>query len=867
MDSLSLRVRLVAGLATTLCVLAAIHSLYAAEPAAVAGPGAPPAVSGDRSAAAEPSRPGVQVLAPAASEGKTDTSRPRPARAAKAKTSGAASSPESPPAAPDKRTDAGKFVTRWAKDVTPESAWPEYPRPAMVRPKWLNLNGLWDYAIVGPTGVPKPANVVNAEADPLLKSTPVPPAAWDGKILVPFTPESPLSMVSRFVWPGQVLWYRKTVEIPADWRGQHCLLHFQAVDWHCVVWVNGRKVGEHKGGYTSFAFDVTEAIKPQGLQEITLAAWDPTNTGDQGSGKQMLPQGDRERRFPPSSGIWQSVWMEPVPAVSIERLVLTPDVDRGALTVQVELRGDATGCEVELRALDGERTAATATAALPGKVSLAIPQPKLWSPDSPFLYGLKVTLRQDGQAVDEVTGYFGMRNVRVARDEAGLPRIQLNGKPIFLFGPLDQGIWPDGIMTPPTDAAARFEVQYLKDIGCNMARVHVTVHPERWYYWCDKLGIAVWQDFVCKRPKDAAEDSSTARQWEAEQREMMDRLAHHPAVMLWVCFNETWGQYGTARIAQWVAKHDPSRLVCSVSGWDDYQVGDTFDIHDYTYHPSVAAPGQTGDRAMSLGECGGFNIFVPGHTWAEYPFRERFDPAGDGFRPTLKDGPSWEKPYAAWAEGLWLLRTQGLCAAVYTQIYDTGGECNGWLTYDRAVSKIPPETLHRMHSRLYQPLPELKPILPPLAGKTGTCRWRSGEAPQGWEQAEFDDSAWASAGAPLALKGAAGSGKPPHLYARRAFTLESVPKKAAFRVAGWADFILWVNGRRVQTLSNGRTESYAPVSTALLTPEAMALLRPGRNVLAVEIGPSTGTMRKRAGLDPDTHMDMDFGLVEVKTRD
>ena len=803
-----------------------------------------------------------------ASGGKTDPRQPLLTRKTGPETSIAASSPKEPSVAPDKRTDAGHFMTRWAKDVTPENVWTEYPRPALVRAKWLNLNGLWDYAIVGPTGLPKPANAINAEADPLLKSTPVPPATWDGKILVPFTPESPLSRVSRFVWPSQLLWYRRTVEIPSDWQGQQLILHFEAVDWHCVVWVNGRKVGEHKGGYAPFALDVTEAIKSQGPQEITLVVWDPTSAGDQAKGKQALPQGNRELRFPPTSGIWQSVWLEPVSAVSIERLVLTPDLDRSAVTVQVELRGEAKGCEVELRALDGERTVAEAKAVLPGNISLTIPQPKLWSPDAPFLYDLKVTLRHDGQAVDEVTSYFGMRNIQVSRDEAGLPRIRLNGNPIFLFGPLDQGIWPDGIMTPPSDAAGRFEVQYLKDIGCNMARVHITVHPERWYYWCDKLGIVVWQDFVCKGGGNSATDSSTARQWEAEQRELMDHLRNHPSLMMWIVFNETWGQYDTERITQWAMKYDPSRLVCNASGWNDHKLGHTFDIHDYTYHPSVAAPGQVGDRAMSIGECGGFNIYVPGHTWGDYPFREKFDPADDEFRATLKDGPGWEKPYADWLEGMWLLRSLGLCAAVYTQIYDTGGECNGWLTYDRAVSKIPPETLHRLHGRLYQPLPELKSILPLLATKTGACRWQNGAAAQGWEQMEFDDSAWATTSAPLALKSSPDSRTTPHLYARRVFTLETLPKKAALRVEGWAEFTVWLNGRRIKTLTNGRTESYAPVSMALLSPEALATLRPGRNVLAVEIGPSGGRMRKNfTGSDPNSLIDMDFGLVEVKTRD
>lgn len=766
-------------------------------------------------------------------------------------------------AAPDKRTDAGNWPSRWTKDVTPDNVLPEYPRPAMVRKKWINLNGLWDYAITGRLEFPK--NLPNAEADPLLKSTPASPSKWDGKILVPFVPEALLSKVSRFVWPSQLLWYRKTFDTPADWQGQHILLHFEAVDWHCVVWVNGRKVGEHKGGYVPFACDVTEALRPQGPQEILVVVWDPTSAGDQSSGKQHLPADSRPLVYPPSTGIWQTVWLEPVPSVSIERLVLTPDLDRKTLTAHVDLRGQAPGCEVELRAMDGDRLAATAKGDPSKELSLSIPEPKLWSPDSPFLYDLKVILRRDGRELDEVASYFGMRKVEVQRDAAGLPRIMLNGKRIFLFGPLDQGIWPDGVLTPPSDAAGRFEVQYLKDIGCNMARFHMIVHPERCYYWCDKLGLIVWQDFVCMRASNTATDSPAARQWETEQRELMDHLRIHPSLFTWIVFNESWGQYDTERITRWVMRYDPSRLVCNATGWNDCRVGHTFDMHDYSFHPSVAAPGQTGDRAMSIGECGGFNVYVPGHMIGDRPPLQKFDPAGDDFRATIKDGPSWEKPYADWIEGLWLLQSQGLCAAVYTQIYDSGLECNGWLTYDRAVSKIPIDTLKRMHSRLYRPLPELRTILPLLKTKTSSCHWWRGQPPKQWEQMQLDDSAWAVTPKPPSIVDPSSPGKESLLCVRREFTLEAIPKKAALCAEGWADFTVWLNGRRIQTISNGRSESYTPASIAILSPEALAALRPGRNVMAVEIRPSTGRMQKHGKLDKNDRAD--FGLVEVLTGD
>jgi len=762
------------------------------------------------------------------------------------------------PGAPLKRQAEGRLTTRLAKDPTPDNVWAEYPRPAMVRERWLNLNGLWDYAIVGPEKTAPPGSLVNAEADLLTRSEIEPPAAWDGKILVPFAPESVLSKVGRFVCPSQVLWYRRTFEVPRDWRGGRILLHFEAVDWHCIVWVNGQKVGEHKGGYVPFALDATAALKPDGAQELRLAVWDPNNAGDQSNGKQSVTPGAGEQRYPATSGIWQTVWLEPVPSTSIDRLKLTPDVDRGAVTARALVRGEAAGCSVELRALDGDRLVGSAEGAPGEAIVLKVPEAKLWSPDSPFLYGLKATLRRDGQTVDEVAGYFGMRKVDVAPDAAGLPRIRLNGEPIFLFGPLDQGYWPDGVMTPPSDAAERFEVQYLKDIGCNMARVHVTLHPERWYYWCDKLGLVVWQDFVCKRARAAAADSSTARQWEAEQRDIMDHLWNHPSLLEWIVFNESWGQYDTERITQWVMQYDPSRLVCNATGWTDRAAGHTFDMHDYSYHPSVARPGQAGGRAMSIGECGGFNVYVPGHMWDDYPPRENFHADDDDFRPTLLDGPAWQKPYAGWIDGLWLLRSLGLCAAVYTQIYDAGGECNGWLTYDRAVSKIPEATLRRIHQRLYGPVPAMKPILPLLAEKGGACRWLAGAAPAGWEQPGFNDEAWKETSAPLgsALSAAAPvSMKGGRVLARRIFTLEETPPSAVLRIDGWAQFTVWINGRRALEVSNGRTERYVPATLARLPPDALGALRAGRNVLAVEASPSSGRMRRQTAADDLDYFD------------
>lgn len=727
-------------------------------------------------------------------------------------------------------------MTRWAKDVSPANVWPEYPRPQMVRKEWQSLNGIWDYAIAGEGGEWKRPNVENATYDPLLKELPKPPAQWDGKILVPFAIESALSGVGKLVRPNQCLWYRRTFEAPEEWRGRRLRLNFEAVDWHCVVWVNGRKVGQNQGGYAPFSLDITDALKAGGPQEITMVVWDPSNAGDQAVGKQALPEIKKGFRYTPTTGIWQPVWLEPVPETSIARLKVTPEVDRGRLAAQVELRGDAKDCEVELRAFDGGSLVASATGAAAQPLALAIPQPKLWSPQSPFLYDLQVTLRRGGKTVDEVASYFGMRKIEVSQDAAGVPRIKLNGREVFSFGPLDQGYWPDGVLTPPGDAAAKFDVQYLRDIGCNMVRVHVKVHPARWYYWCDRLGLMVWQDFVCMPKYGATLTPAASAQWQAEQGRQMDHLHNHPSIMMWIVFNEGWGQHDTERFTQWAMNRDPSRLVNPASGWADAGVGPIYDIHDYSFCASIAQPGQLGQRAMCLGECGGFNVIVPGHTWGDYKGREDVDEIGERGRESYGDAASWEKRYAPWCDNLWMLRGAGLCGAVYTQITDVEHECNGWLTYDREISKIPVSRLKALHRRFDAPPPALKPLVPLLA-EGGAARYTTAAAPADWTRPGFDDSAWPQAqgafGSELKARVPVSPGQQP-LRVRRAFTLARIPGRAAVRVAGEGKAEVYLNGQVVKRLTNGLRADYVPVSMTLLAPEALAALRPGENVLAVE---------------------------------
>jgi galactose mutarotase len=553
---------------------------------------------------------------------------------------------------------APPLVTRWAGRVQPSRVLPAYPRPQLVRAGWQSLNGLWDYAITD--------------------SGAALPHAWDGRILVPFAVQSHLSGVARTVSETQRLWYRRTFRAPALARGGRLLLHFGAVDWEAQIFVNGRKVGEHRGGYDPFTCDVTDALR-RGTQELVVRVWDPTDRGPQPRGKQVLSPGGIW--YTAVTGIWQTVWLEPVPASYVSGLVITPDVDAGAVRVRVAAQGAARAPRAHVTVLDGGTHVAEGFVAADTEVVLPIAHPKLWSPSRPFLYGLRVQLAGG----DAVTSYFGMRKIAVGPDAAGVNRLLLNGRPLFELGTLDQGWWPDGLYTAPTDSALRNDIETLRRLGFNLIRKHVKVEPERWYALCDRLGILVWQDM----PSGDNDTPEAKEEFGVELGHVVDALRNHPSIVMWVPFNEGWGQHDTGRYVAWLKAYDPTRLVDDASGWTDRRVGDVMDMHDY---PGPGMPALESGRAAVLGEFGGLGLPLPGHLWNQR--------TAWGYRSFTTTGSLWSA-YRQLMLELRPLVAGGLAAAVYTQTTDVETEVNGLMTYDRAVVKLPPAAA-ALHDTLYQ---------------------------------------------------------------------------------------------------------------------------------------------------------------------
>ena len=573
------------------------------------------------------------------------------------------------------------LITKWGAEVTPENAWTEYPRPQMRRDHWTNLNGQWDHAIT-------PARQKSA------------PKKWVGKILVPFSLESKLSGVQRLLDASEALWYRRTFQARRA-VGRRLLLNFEAVDYRCEAFVNGESVGTHQGGNTPFNFDVTGALK-DGKNELIVRVEDDTEAF-QLRGKQTL--NPRGIWYTQVSGIWQTVWLEEVPVTSIERIKI--DTRKNGEISLIAYPTGVVSVPQEYEAvvsLNGREVARTKSDA--PSMSLQVPKPKLWSPGSPTLYDLEVRLNDD-----VVHSYVGIREVGKAKDANGHWRFTLNGKPIFHWGPLDQGWWPDGLLTPPSDEAMLWEIKWLQEAGFNMIRKHIKVEPRRYYYHCDRLGMMVWQDHVSggakpkwtrllPNPQDAKWPNQEHKQFMLELDRMITAFESHPSIVSWVPFNEAWGQHRTVEVGKWTVKRDPSRLINIASGGNFWPVGDIVDAHKYP-HPEFpfdqAGDGRFDDFIKVMGEFGGHGYPVKGHLWDAN--RRNW-----GYGGLPQNAGEYQERYVTSIKMLADLIGKGIAGGVYTQTTDVEGEINGLMTYDRKVIKIPAKELAKIHQQLIRPV-------------------------------------------------------------------------------------------------------------------------------------------------------------------
>lgn len=558
-----------------------------------------------------------------------------------------------------------QLITTWADSIETDNVLGEYPRPIMQRDEWMNLNGYWDFALVD--------------------SGAVCPEVFEEKILVPFPVESYLSGIQDSVLHYNELWYHRTFTVPDEWKGRNVILHFGAVDWRADVWVNGTHMTCHEGGYTAFSIDITDVLNDS-VQDLMVKVWDPSDHVDQPAGKQCIHPGTIW--YTASSGIWQTVWLEPVADKHFSRIVTTPDYDNAKILIHTDTDGKTQDCDIKVRVMFDDMVVATAEGSASDTLSVSMPEDFYpWTPDNPWLYDIDIELTMNDSVIDEIRTYTAMRKLSIGKSSWGTKTLLLNNEPIFLYGPLDQGYWPDGLYTAPTDEAMLYDLQMTKRLGFNMTRKHLKVEPARWYTYCDRIGLLVMQDMPSGGESVAVDNrlptktdynrrtEESAAIYMRELKDIMDQLMSYPCICTWVLFNEGMGQFNTKEVTQWAKSYDPQRWIDAASGGNYYYCGDMIDSHHY---PSPFINTSSRNYVTVIGEFGGLGLKVDGHTWEENTWSYS----------NFQDKSQLQFYYELYSSYLYNLKYSGVCAAVYTQLTDVEDETNGIMTYDRKVLKF-----------------------------------------------------------------------------------------------------------------------------------------------------------------------------------